>query len=78
MTFQTRMDAPLEKRVSTIGEVLPHTEAKIVDGAGNLLPVNQTGELCIRGTCVMLSYWGDEQKTQEVIGPDRWYKSGWV
>src|SRR5439155_23159351 len=30
-SFQTMADAPLEKRVSTVGQIHPHAECKIVD-----------------------------------------------
>ena len=53
VSFQTRADAPLDKRVSTVGRVLPHTEVKIVDQDGRLVPIGETGELCTRGYCVM-------------------------
>ncbi|XDV44438.1 hypothetical protein PO909_012721 [Leuciscus waleckii] len=30
----------------------------------------------IRGYCVMLEYWEDDEKTKECITKDRWYKTG--
>ena len=52
------------------------SQVKVVDEEGKLLPVNQSGELCIRGYGIMHSYYGDEQATKKVIGEDRWYKTG--
>lgn len=40
------------------------------------MPVGEKGELCIRGFGVMLGYWDNPEKTAEVIGADRWYKTG--
>merc|ERR1712012_290221 len=34
------------------------------------------GELCVRGACVMIGYYGDEEKTKEVITAERWYRTG--
>ena len=35
------------------------------------------GELVTRGYSTMLGYWGDKTKTEEVIGQDRWFHTGW-
>jgi len=40
------------------------------------VPVDIEGELCIRGYCVFLGYWGDETNTKEVVGEDGWFKTG--
>lgn len=77
VSTQTRADAPTEKRVSTVGKVLPHTEIKIVDPETNrVVPVGETGELCTRGYCVMLGYWQDEEKTKATIDEYGWLHSG--
>lgn len=51
-------------------------QAKVVDDNGQTVPVGATGELLIRGYCVMLGYWQDEAKNRETITPSRWYKTG--
>ncbi|MDH3494993.1 MAG: AMP-binding protein, partial [Acidobacteriota bacterium] len=77
VSTQTRADAPFEKRVSTVGKVLPHTEVKIVDPETNrVVAIGETGELCTRGYCVMLGYWNDEEKTRETIDEARWLHTG--
>lgn len=76
VSFQTRHDAPLEKRVTTVGQVLPHTEVKIIDEQGRVLPIGETGELCTRGYCIMLGYWNDEEKTRDAIDTGRWMHTG--
>lgn len=43
---------------------------------GATAELNTPGELCIQGYCVMLGYWNDPQKTEEVIGLDKWYRTG--
>lgn len=77
VSTQTRYDAPFDKRVSTVGTVLPHTEIKIVDpDSGEVVPIGEPGELCTRGYCVMLGYWSDPEQTAEAIDVDGWMHSG--
>ncbi|XP_071368092.1 medium-chain acyl-CoA ligase ACSF2, mitochondrial isoform X1 [Centroberyx affinis] len=67
----------MERKSETVGYIVDHLEAKIVDPtSGELVPLGMTGEIMIRGHCVMLGYWGDETKTNECITKDRWYKTG--
>ncbi|XP_040293902.1 medium-chain acyl-CoA ligase ACSF2, mitochondrial [Bufo bufo] len=65
------------RKCDTVGSVMPHTEAKIVDtNTGCIVPLNTPGELQIRGYCIMLGYWADEEKTRETITSEKWYKTG--
>jgi fatty-acyl-CoA synthase len=75
-TFLSRLDDPLERRATTIGKVLPHVEAKVVDLDGKMVAAGVKGELCIRGYVVMLGYWDDEAKTRETIDSARWLHTG--
>jgi fatty-acyl-CoA synthase len=72
VSFQSSTDDPLEKRVATVGRVMPHLEVKIVDETGQTVPVGTKGELCTRGYSVMKGYWDDADKTAEAI------KDGWM
>lgn len=77
VSTQTRIDAPLDKRVSTVGQVHPHVEVKIIDPAtGQVVPVGTPGELCTRGYCVMLGYWNNEEATHKAIDAARWMHTG--
>lgn len=77
VSTQTRIGAPLEKQVGTVGQVHPHVEVKIVDPVtGNLVPVGTTGELCTRGYSVMLGYWNNESATSGAIDAGRWMHTG--
>lgn len=71
----TEMDSPIEKRVSTVGRALPHTEVKIVNEFGEVLPINQPGEVCSRGYCIMQCYWNDPEKTAATIDSAGWLHS---
>ncbi|KAI5711314.1 hypothetical protein M8J75_016030 [Diaphorina citri] len=61
---------------NTVGHIMDHVEAKVVDHNNRIVPFGTPGELLIRGHCNMLGYWEDEQKTKETIGPDRWLRTG--
>lgn len=77
VSFQTRVDSPLDKRVSTVGRVHPHVEVKIVDpDSGSLCPVGSMGELCTRGYSVMLGYWENPSATATAIDKDGWMHTG--
>ena len=77
VSFQTRTDAPLEKRVSTVGQIHPHVEVKIIDPATNaVVPVGTPGELCTRGYSVMLGYWNNDDATRRSIDAARWMHTG--
>src|SRR5581483_9831297 len=68
---------PIEKQVTTVGQVHPHLEVKIVDPVGGrTLPRGEAGELCTRGYSVMLGYWDDEAATREAIDDARWMHTG--
>ena len=75
VSFQSSTDDALERRVSTVGRIQPHLEAKVVDAGGRTLPVGQPGELWVRGYSVMQGYWGDEPRTREAI-TDGWMHTG--
>jgi fatty-acyl-CoA synthase len=77
VSTQTRIDAPLEKRVSTVGQICPHLEIKIVDPAtGKVVPLGTPGELCTRGYSVMLGYWNNPEATADAIDQARWMHTG--
>jgi fatty-acyl-CoA synthase len=76
ISFQSRTDEPIERRVSTVGRIHPHVEVKIVDAAGRIVPVGVAGELCTRGYSVMRGYWEDAERTRESIDEAGWMHSG--
>jgi fatty-acyl-CoA synthase len=76
VSFQCSTDDPIARRVSTVGRILPHVEAKIIDAEGRIVPRGTAGELLTRGYSVMLGYWDDEEKTREAIDPAGWMRTG--
>jgi len=77
VSTQTNSDTPFDKRVSTVGQVHPHQEVKIIDPeTGLVVKRGEKGELCTRGYSVMLGYWNDEEKTRQAIDSARWMHTG--
>jgi acyl-CoA synthetase (AMP-forming)/AMP-acid ligase II len=68
VSCMTTPDDPLQKRVDSVGRLMPHVEAKIVavDDRSKILPIGQRGELVVSGYLVMKGYWGDPERTEEV------------
>lgn len=61
---------PFNHRLGSIGKTFPSFETKIVD------PDEQgIGELAVKGPCVMLGYYGNEEATKECI-IDGWFHTG--
>jgi fatty-acyl-CoA synthase len=76
VSFQTDPNDSLERRVTTIGRIQPHLEAKVVDAEGLITKRGVPGELCTRGYSVMLGYWDDPDRTAEAIDSEGWMHTG--
>ena len=59
-----------------IGLPLPSTEMSIQNDGGQILPVGDEGEICIRGPQVMRGYWNNDEDTKKVLTKDGWFKTG--
>ncbi|KAL3475510.1 hypothetical protein BJX99DRAFT_229471 [Aspergillus californicus] len=70
----------IETRLQTVGKVMPHAKAKIIDAHGNIVPVGQRGELCMAGYQLTKGYWNNPDKTAETLVTDEegtvWLKTG--
>lgn len=60
----------IHKRLTTVGRVLPHLHAKIIDRDGKIVPVGARGELCMAGYSLQKGYWNNPEKTGEVMVRD--------
>lgn len=49
ISFQTSPDDSLLHRTESVGRVLPHVKAKVIDPMGNTVPVGTPGEVCVSG-----------------------------
>lgn len=70
VTFITALEDPDEKGTTTVGRVVPHTAAKVVDKDGRLLEKGERGELCTSGFALQKGYWRNEGKTREAMRRD--------
>ncbi|NUZ04492.1 long-chain-fatty-acid--CoA ligase [Piscinibacter koreensis] len=59
-----------------IGLPLPSTEIKMLDDAGDELPVGTPGEIAVRGPQVMAGYWQRPDETAKVMTPDGFFRTG--
>lgn len=59
-----------------IGLPIPSTDACIKDDDGNMLPVDEVGELCLKGPQVMKGYWNRAEETEGAIDADGWLHTG--
>ncbi len=60
----------------SIGLPIPSTEVTIRSDAGDVLPVGESGEICVRGPQVMREYWNRPDETQKVLSTDGWLRTG--
>ena len=59
-----------------IGLPVPSTDACLKDDDGNIMPVGEVGELCIKGPQVMKGYWQRPEETANVMDADGWLHTG--
>src|SRR5690349_17078289 len=76
VSFQSAVDDPLQRRVSTVGRIHPHVEVKVVDLEGKIVARGERGELCTRGYSIMLGYWDEREKTADVLDAAGWMHTG--
>jgi fatty-acyl-CoA synthase len=73
----TTVHDSLERRVRTVGKLMPGVEAKIIDPkTGRLLPPNVSGEFCSRGYNTMKGYYKIPEETRRAVDKDGWLHSG--
>jgi fatty-acyl-CoA synthase len=77
VSTMTRRTDDIERRVSTVGTVMPHVEVQIIDPVSQLTVARGTpGELCTRGYSVMLGYWDAPEQTAASIDRAGWMHTG--
>ncbi|KFX91561.1 hypothetical protein V490_05835, partial [Pseudogymnoascus sp. VKM F-3557] len=65
--FNARSTDSIHRKLTTVGQVLPHLSSKIVDRDGKIVPVGERGELCMAGYSLQKGYWNNPDKTAEVM-----------
>ncbi len=70
-------DDTLEDQTETIGQPLPRVEVAILDPNTNAVtPINEQGEICVRGYLVMTGYNDNPEATAAAIDKDGWLHTG--
>ncbi|RAL43218.1 hypothetical protein DM860_010000 [Cuscuta australis] len=65
------------RKYGTAGLLSPSMEARIVNADdGTPLPVNRTGELWLKGPCIMKGYLSNEEATASTVGSEGWLRTG--
>ena len=60
----------MDRRLTSVGTLMPHASAKVVNADGEILPIGSRGELCIAGYQLQQGYWRNEEKTAETMKRD--------
>ena len=63
------------EHTGSIGVPVPNTDIRIMDDAGNEVPIGERGELWVKGPQVMKGYWNRPEDTAEVLH-DGWMATG--
>jgi len=66
----------LEEYSGAIGLPVPSTEIAIKGEDGQILPINDVGEICIKGPQVMKGYWQRPDDTAKAIDKDGYFATG--
>lgn len=84
VSCMTTTDDPMDRRITSVGKLMPHVEAKIVSPTDHnkTLPIETRGELAVSGYLLMKEYWGAPEKTAEVMLKDNngkvWMHVSWM
>ncbi len=70
VSFMTSFEHSLLLDRSTVGSLMPHTAAKVIDAAGNTLPQGIQGELCVSGYLLHQGYYRDPKLSAETVQQD--------
>lgn len=66
---------PGEAKPGSSGRIIPGYEARLVDERGNDVPVNEIGDLLIKGESTCLCYWNKHEKSKETFVGE-WFHTG--
>lgn len=72
VSLMTTTNDPIDRRINTVGRLMPHVEAKVVNPSNKrqIVPIDTRGELAVSGYLLMKEYWADPEKTAEVMIAD--------
>lgn len=70
VTFITSIEDTRSNILGTVGQVLPHFAAKVVDGEDNIVARGTRGHICTSGYGLQQGYWKDEAQTAQAMRSD--------
>lgn len=65
--FNAEVGDSVDVKMVSVGRVMPHAHAKVVDREGRVVRRGERGELCVAGYMLQRGYWRNEEKTSEVM-----------
>jgi acyl-CoA synthetase (AMP-forming)/AMP-acid ligase II len=65
-----------EARLASVGRAVPGVQLKIAGPTGEALPAGETGEVLVRGPCLMAGYFNQPEATAAALGPDGFLRTG--
>jgi fatty-acyl-CoA synthase len=70
-------DDSLTNKSQTVGLPIAHTEIKIASTeSGDVVPIGEVGEICVRGVGVMKGYFDNPEATRVAIDAQGWLHTG--
>lgn len=77
VTTATTVSDSIEKQLNSVGRVVDYVEMKLIDPkTGHTIARGEKGEVCFRGHCTFPGYYGQPDKTREVVDHAQWYHTG--
>lgn len=70
---QARVESP--RRDTSVGEIFPGTEVKLVGPDGESVPEGDSGELWVRGPHVMKGYYRAPEETAKAVDAEGWFNT---
>jgi len=68
--------AMIRDKAGCVGLPTPRIQARIVDEAGEVAPVNVPGELQLKGDNITCGYWRREEDFAQTLTEDGWFRTG--
>ncbi|WP_192036413.1 AMP-binding protein [Halomonas sp. YLGW01] len=63
-------------QLGSIGKPVAGTSVRVIDADGEVLPLGEPGELCVKGPQVMKGYWNLPEETARTLDDDGWIRTG--
>jgi|TARA_B100000700_G_scaffold273028_1_gene317058 long-chain acyl-CoA synthetase len=63
-------------QLGSIGKPVAGTSVRVVDADGEVLPLGEPGELCVKGPQVMKGYWNLAEETAKTLDDEGWIRTG--